>query len=73
MQPFVILAADDLLWQYGCQRQVSVGRVIAIRKDDYTLLCSDAPDAGTYLIRVSNTPNSKAEEVRWLFDKLYAH
>lgn len=42
----------------------AVGRVLATKHDDYSLLRFDVPAAGTYLIRIGNTPVRKIVVVR---------
>ena len=42
----------------------ALGRVLATKKDDYSLLRFDVPAAGTYLIRIGDAPARRVVVVR---------
>lgn len=42
----------------------AVGRVLATKRDDYSLLRFDVPSAGTYLIRIGNAPARRVVVIR---------
>ena len=44
-------AESNMATLYG-----AVGRVLATKRDNYSLLRFDVPAVGTYLIRIGNTP-----------------
>ena len=49
------------------------GRVLAIKRDEGTLLRFDVPATGTYLIRIGDAPARRIVVVRWFFYEQFAY